>query len=97
VTAGLLFSHESFSFSEHIRQRALQPVHYLLQLAQGDALLASLQPKYRGRWQSYFLGKGGEGEVASLFFEKFRQFFVEGGRHPSRLRKWSFLMRNVFP
>lgn len=58
---------------KNVSQPAFQARHDLLKAAQGDALLALLQPVQGGSGKANFFGKLGKGQVATLLTQKHRQ------------------------
>jgi hypothetical protein len=83
-------------FWKNIRQSALQPLHDLMKISQGDALATLFQAmQSRGR-QADFSGKFRKSHVAALFAEKRGELFFEDIMHIRNACENPFRLWNNF-
>lgn len=79
---------------KNIGNAALQPIQDLLQVSEGDALLALLQPMQRGRRESKFLGELGVGHFTALLAQEITELPLKRIGHAAMLAKGSFRLWN---
>ena len=80
---------------ENVREAALQPAQDLAQAAQGDALVAALQPVQGGRRHTELLGKLGVGLLSAAGAEESAELLLQRRSHPATLAKAAFRMWNI--